>query len=225
VPPAPARSSPDAVTPASAIPPSAAAQARTPPAALEVGAPEPIRFDGELESAAPTPARSADPGSEVVSLAHGEVVSTQWGGVLFLVNALNRLDIAARLEAWGAAAPSGFRLLADLGRALGMPEDDPLTEFLVAQDLGSATPPSFVATLLGDVAALYAPFDAWPAPLAQPARLLANETHLDLDLLATRVAIEIRRAGLDIDPGWVPWLGRIVAFRYPNLPFVHLGEG
>ena len=29
--------------------------------------------------------------------------------------------------------------------------------------------------------------------------------HLDLD---------IRRAGLDIDPGWLPWLGRVVRFRY-----------
>ena len=30
----------------------------------------------------------------------------------------------------------------------------------------------------------------------------------------------IRRVGLDIDPGWVPWLGRIVTFHYPNLSTV-----
>ena len=198
----------------------------SPPAAPEVGAPEqPVRFDGVPESAAPKPVRSEDPGSEVVSLPHGEFVSTQWGGVLFLINALNRLDIAARLEAYGRAAPSGFRLLVDLGRALGMPADEPLSEFLAAQDVDSATPPAFFAALLVDLEAIYTPLGAWPASLAQPARLLANETHLDLDLLVSRVDIGIRRAGLDIDPGWVPWLGRIVAFRYPNLPLVQVGEG
>jgi hypothetical protein len=31
------------------------------------------------------------------------------------------------------------------------------------------------------------------------------------------VDIEVRRAGLDLDPGWVPWLGRVVTFGYPNL--------
>jgi hypothetical protein len=34
--------------------------------------------------------------------------------------------------------------------------------------------------------------------------------------------MRIRRAGLDIDPGWVPWLGRVVSFHYretePGIP-------
>ena len=33
----------------------------------------------------------------------------------------------------------------------------------------------------------------------------------------TRVDIRIRRAGLDIDPGWVPWLARVVLFHYVSL--------
>jgi len=24
----------------------------------------------------------------------------------------------------------------------------------------------------------------------------------------------VRRAGLDIDPGWLPWFGRVVAFQF-----------
>jgi hypothetical protein len=28
------------------------------------------------------------------------------------------------------------------------------------------------------------------------------------------VRLEIRLAGLDLDPGWVPWLGRVVSFHY-----------
>jgi hypothetical protein len=28
------------------------------------------------------------------------------------------------------------------------------------------------------------------------------------------VDLRIRWAGLDLDPGWLPWLGRVVSFRY-----------
>lgn len=36
------------------------------------------------------------------------------------------------------------------------------------------------------------------------------DVHLDLD----DVDVDVRRAGLDIDPGWVPWLGVVVRFLY-----------
>jgi hypothetical protein len=36
------------------------------------------------------------------------------------------------------------------------------------------------------------------------------EAHLPLD----GVDVAVRRAGLDVDPGWVPWLGTVVMFRY-----------
>ena len=44
-------------------------------------------------------------------------------------------------------------------------------------------------------------------------------TRTDLDVTMTYAAIDlcIRRAGLDIDPGWVPWFGlhgRVVRFHY-----------
>jgi hypothetical protein len=28
----------------------------------------------------------------------------------------------------------------------------------------------------------------------------------------------VRRLGLDIDPGWLPWFGRVVAFHYRQGP-------
>jgi len=36
------------------------------------------------------------------------------------------------------------------------------------------------------------------------------EMHFDL----ADVDVDIRRAGLDLDPGWVPWLGVVVRFLY-----------
>jgi hypothetical protein len=189
------------------------------------------RAAGSSTSASSTSAPSArialapipDAAPPVESLPHGEIVTTGWGGVLFLVNAFDRLDIAAQLAALGPSAPSGWRLLLDLGLALGMPDGEPLADFLAKQDLEPAPSPGVCKQVLNDLEALYAPDEAWPPPLAEPARLLANETHLDLDLMTRRVNIVIRRVGLDIDPGWVPWLGRIVAFHYPNVSATQMG--
>jgi hypothetical protein len=36
------------------------------------------------------------------------------------------------------------------------------------------------------------------------------DVHLSLDY----VDVDVRRAGLDLDPAWVPWLGSVVRFRY-----------
>jgi hypothetical protein len=35
--------------------------------------------------------------------------------------------------------------------------------------------------------------------------------------------IRIRAAGIDLNPGWTPWLGRVIAFYYTDNPSV--GEG
>ena len=44
--------------------------------------------------------------------------------------------------------------------------------------------------------------------------LLASPTQLDLCFNLKQIDIRIRRAGLDINPGWLPWFGRIVRFHY-----------
>jgi hypothetical protein len=33
---------------------------------------------------------------------------------------------------------------------------------------------------------------------------------------ASLVNIDIRLAGLDLNPGWLPWLGKIVQFHFTN---------
>lgn len=48
----------------------------------------------------------------------------------------------------------------------------------------------------------------------RPGRIAATRSHLDV-LLDHRLAdLRIRRAGLDLDPGWLPWFGRVVLFHY-----------
>jgi hypothetical protein len=182
-----------------------------------------IAADFDFSADTPTPIEHAVTPAQ--SGPHTEIVSTGWGGLLLLVNALNRLDVETLLAACGPEAPSGWRLLHDLGLLLDMPADEPLTEFLLAQDHArlQPSPPGFCEEILRRIEALYASDGAWPLRLAQPAHLRATATHLDLDLLTPAVDVAIRRVGLDIDPGWVVWLGRIVTIHYPNLPAIHLG--
>lgn len=48
----------------------------------------------------------------------------------------------------------------------------------------------------------------------RPAIQSLTPTHADLEFEMSACALSIRRSGLDFDPGWVPWFGRVVTFHY-----------
>ncbi|MCP4694975.1 MAG: hypothetical protein GY859_43510 [Desulfobacterales bacterium] len=48
----------------------------------------------------------------------------------------------------------------------------------------------------------------------RPGEIAVTPTHIDLFFNLDRLDIRIRKAGLDIDPGWVPWLARVIYFHY-----------
>ncbi len=48
----------------------------------------------------------------------------------------------------------------------------------------------------------------------RPAWVTVTPTHADLVLPMTAADLRVRRRGLDRDPGWVPWIGRIVSFHF-----------
>lgn len=52
------------------------------------------------------------------------------------------------------------------------------------------------------------------AILRAPARLYVSRTHVDLFFTLEQIRLDVRRAGLDQDPGWVPQLARIITFHY-----------
>jgi len=214
----------DQPPPAEAVPPTDAATGQPMATSGGGGRPEANAPESDQPRANGAPATgSATPSApeaapDQPAAPHGEVLATGWGGVLFLINALRRLNIETLLDAEGPDAPTGWRLLLALGTAYGLPDDEPLALFLVRQDLETTVRPEFLAPLLEGIEAMYRPDGPWPLPLAQFARLRASETHLDLDLDATSADLAVRLAGLDFDPGWVPWLGRVVAFHYPAMP-------
>jgi hypothetical protein len=45
-------------------------------------------------------------------------------------------------------------------------------------------------------------------------RIEREQGWVEVHLALADVDIDVRRVGLDLDPGWVPWLGCVVRFRY-----------
>ncbi len=54
----------------------------------------------------------------------------------------------------------------------------------------------------------------WRVLIRRRGRVRLSPTHLDVTYDGRDADIAVRQAGLDLDPGWVPWLGRVVSFHY-----------
>ncbi len=50
--------------------------------------------------------------------------------------------------------------------------------------------------------------------LKRRGHIVLSCSHLDIWFSSRQIDLDIRLAGLDINPGWVPWLGRVVHFHY-----------
>jgi hypothetical protein len=48
----------------------------------------------------------------------------------------------------------------------------------------------------------------------RPGLVVVTATHVDVTLPLDAADLRLRRCGLDRDPGWVPWFGRIVVFHF-----------
>ncbi|HET7867054.1 MAG TPA: hypothetical protein VFL86_21855 [Burkholderiaceae bacterium] len=48
----------------------------------------------------------------------------------------------------------------------------------------------------------------------RPGLISLTPTHADLHFRLQDTDLRVRRLGLDLDPGWLPWFGRVVAFHY-----------
>jgi hypothetical protein len=48
----------------------------------------------------------------------------------------------------------------------------------------------------------------------RPGSVARSRTHLDITFDLRKADVRLRRLALDVDPGWVPWLGCVVRFHY-----------
>lgn len=204
----------------------ARAQAARPPAPGTRRAPE-----------APPGASLAPASESATSVPRRTSAATAFGGLLFLLNLAPELGWPQRwlddpVLAGGGMRQGLYRLALDLVPAAG--RHDPAVLAFAGLAPGSERPaaareepdPAYERALAAVRGELIAALRARLAdPLADDAALLAwlcrrrgeiradpgwLELHLPLDAVRTG----LRAAGLDLDPGWLPWLGLVIRFVY-----------
>lgn len=58
-----------------------------------------------------------------------------------------------------------------------------------------------------------------------PARVWVEQGYVQIYIHESCVRVALRLAGLDINPGWVPSLGRVIQFHFGHYPELYLAEG
>lgn len=147
---------------------------------------------------------------------------TEQGGVLYLLNFLNRSDLQAIVNDHRQQLQSGWIWLYRVAELLDFNVMDPMAAFLAEQigldscDELVSLPPLPERERIETLAEQwYGRTEVWnPDLLWLPARIVHNVSHLDMYCDLMHVRLELRLAGLDINPGWLPWLGRVVQFHF-----------
>lgn len=164
---------------------------------------------------------------------------TGFAGLYFLLHPLRHLGIAEVLEANPQLALTHFvsRILLRLALTAAVEEDDPillpLLEDLAEQTQQPADPliiPSTLASLRRLHASEQLTERLWAVAIrrwcrtyahmslrqmiARPGRIYATPTDIEVTMPMSAVELRIRRCGLDLDPGYVPWFGRVIHFHY-----------
>ncbi|WP_437277744.1 hypothetical protein WME90_41980 [Sorangium sp. So ce375] len=226
----------DAVSPASPAP----AVPTRPSAPPSVAAPSVAASPPAAGEGATAPRRGRSSGRE--PLWHGVPMATAAGGLPLVIRPLMRLGITDWLRDHPAALRGGFpvRLMAHIGAWCGVSPDDPALAVFdpPAEPLPelAAEPPEVWRHVFGE--ATWQALSRRPAgapatwrlavslwlrrvarlPLGRvvrrPGRVVATRTHVDVLFPLAAADVRVRAAALDVNPGWVPWLGRIVQFHY-----------
>jgi hypothetical protein len=146
-------------------------------------------------------------------------------GIWLLLAVLERLGLAAWLDAHGTAIDAGLpqRILSAICRQVGVVPDDAVWRELevaaVDHALGTGADPA-VEAMVTDWCMRVETWCVGTAGIDLGAIVLrrgwlhTTRTHVDIYFDLADVDVRTRRAGLDFDPGWVPWLGRVVTFFY-----------
>lgn len=147
---------------------------------------------------------------------------TTQGGLLYLLNVLNRSEMRALMLEHAEQLPSGWAWLYRLGQELQLCEDDGLVDFIALQSglenrSGLLHLPVLPARgqILNLVQRWYGRTEVWQADLLRlRAEIRYSPSHVDMYAAMATIRLPVRMAGLDINPGWLPWLGKVVNFHY-----------
>jgi len=154
-------------------------------------------------------ASSRTPGEAVHGNANEEEISTRWGGLFF---ALNLFD---NVEGPPASAASCVHWLRTLAAFLRIDAADPLYRALDGlAPADDSMPAGSVPMRALRILCLQLTRRPLRRVLARAGRIFVSRTHLTIALRLAEVKLSVRKGGLDLDPGWLPALGRVVRFQY-----------
>lgn len=204
----------------------------------------PANAADEVVSALPDAVVSALPPSPIAPSQALLGEPTSAAGLYFLLNALRRLGIAAALESCPALREADFvaHLLRRIAENAGVAPGDAILLCIRTEPAEFRLPPESLSIAVWP-ANLSPPghsnFDgeyllrAWALAvrrwcwrtgrttvreiLHRPGLVWLTRSDLDVTMPLGQIDIRIRRIGLDIDPGWVPWFcrfGKVVRFHY-----------
>jgi len=149
---------------------------------------------------------------------------TQQGGLFYCLNFLNRSECQAIMSEHWQLLPYGWGWLYRLGQTLQLDTYDTVSDFIALQ-LGFEN-----RQALEQLAALpaadelnrlaqrwYAKTEVWNSTLLPlDATIEWSASHVDIHIAIENVQLPVRLAGLDINPGWLPWIGKVVSFHYDS---------
>ena len=157
---------------------------------------------------------------------------TECAGLYFLLHPLRRLGVARFVDERPELALTHFveRVLMELSAEAGVKDDDPILWPLFdgldnarGQPLDSRVEGLRTSGHRRDTRLWARAVRMWCRKYARmtlyeivsrPGRVYATPTSIDVTMPMSAVDVRIRRSGLDIDPGYVPWFGRVVHFHY-----------
>jgi hypothetical protein len=165
---------------------------------------------------------------------------TGWGGLLFLLHIVDELHLPAGIlcaEVFRARTLRWVLHRLAMRLPVAVARDPACLAFAAtppdapAPSDGEEPPTDEEDAAIGELEArvaarLHERMRGEPARDAAAARALARSVArrsariswtpgwFDVLLRLDEVSVEVRRAGLDLDPGWVPWLGAVVRFVY-----------
>jgi hypothetical protein len=159
---------------------------------------------------------------------------TAQGGLLFLLNVVDHLELPGRLveglpdrlvrwvmhalaQALAPVAPHDPAALAFAGLAPDAEPPDLETEPIRAAEREVLA--GFVETIRAEVQARLAPRGlaaeaVLPFVCAREAEIVADPGWIEARFSLDAVSTDLRRAALDLDPGYLAWLGAVVKFVY-----------
>ncbi len=155
---------------------------------------------------------------EPIVLPDHDIYLTQYGGIFFLINALLLTKCTDDIQA-SQVAP--WQLIQHMAHMLGCGKDAGLMEFFDSQlatpaEEGALQSAAHISEkLTPQVIHRFHQHLQWNADFfLLRARIEQRLPYINVYFHVSSIQLPLRLLGLDINPGWQPWLGQVVKYHY-----------